>query len=101
MSHKNNSIHSSGHAWYVTSSLNYYLLTRARRQRVIVISLCVCVCVTANRKEHTESSARIKLFARKLFDGKDTIVLSQKNANFAHRHISLVMPIHYNTCIRF
>ena len=71
------------------------LLTRVRRWRVIVIGLfvyvCVCVCVTANLcgillKTHDpcEGKSTLSLVreSRKLFDGRDTTVQRQKNANF-------------------
>ena len=96
-------------------------LTRGCRRRVIVIGLFVCVCVcmcvcvcycyslqwhtfedswSLRRKEHIEPSARIKRFARKLFDGRDTTVQSKKKTLiFAHHNISSVTPIHYNTCV--
>ena len=52
----------------------------------IFVQLFSTFFMSMQRKEHIESSVRIKRFARKLFDGRDTTLQfclqSQTNANF-------------------
>ena len=77
----------------------------------VCVGMCVCHCYSLQwhtskdswslrRKEHTEYSARIERFARKLFDSKDTIVQSKKKntlilhiAIFPQSHLSIIIHV--------